>query len=159
MGAWPSLNGKHWSPVHAVGQEPRSHDDDSVPTGTSCTAQGWCPDALEALAAEIAGVPLACDGTKPADLRDVAETVGEPHDVLINNADGAITLNTIEDSDPEDWRQAFELNVLRRHACHGHFSKSGFIRRRHDSQSRIDRGTRSVRALRWVRRRCACAGA
>jgi NADP-dependent 3-hydroxy acid dehydrogenase YdfG len=69
-------------------------------------------DRLEAVAIEIDGVALVCDVTKPGDVRDLARAVGQPLDLLVNNAGGAIGQSTVGDSDPDEWRQMFDLNVL-----------------------------------------------
>lgn len=69
-------------------------------------------DRLEAVAIEIDGVALVCDVTKPGDVRDLARAVGQPLDLLVNNAGGAIGQSTVGDSDRDEWLQMFDLNVL-----------------------------------------------
>jgi 3-oxoacyl-[acyl-carrier protein] reductase len=69
---------------------------------------------------EVAGgraVALACDVTDPDAgeqmLGAARESLGEP-DVLVNNA-GSAAWRDVEEVPDEDWRAAFEVNVL---ACH-----------------------------------------
>ena len=42
----------------------------------------------------------------------LAEAVGPRLSVLVNNAGGAFGLSTVAESDPEQWQQMWELNVL-----------------------------------------------
>jgi NADP-dependent 3-hydroxy acid dehydrogenase YdfG len=69
-------------------------------------------DRIEALADEIGGVAVACDVTDTASVAALAETVGTPVDVLVNNAGGAYGLEPISDTDPQAWRQMYDVNVL-----------------------------------------------
>jgi NADP-dependent 3-hydroxy acid dehydrogenase YdfG len=67
-------------------------------------------------AAELPGAiePVRADLTSAADvdaLRD-AVAAGGPLHGLVNNAGGAFGLASVEDSDPDDWRRMFEINVL-----------------------------------------------
>ncbi|HEU4812067.1 MAG TPA: SDR family NAD(P)-dependent oxidoreductase [Nocardioides sp.] len=72
-------------------------------------------DRVEALAAEIGGVAVACDVTSPESVRGLAEAVasvgGELH-VLVNNAGGAFGAAPVESADPEQWRAMYDVNVL-----------------------------------------------
>jgi NADP-dependent 3-hydroxy acid dehydrogenase YdfG len=71
-------------------------------------------DRLEALAAETGCEVFAADLTSQADvdaLRDhLAETGGVS--TLVNNAGGAMGLDTVEGSTIDDWRWMYEINVL-----------------------------------------------
>lgn len=69
-------------------------------------------DRIEQLADEIGGRAIECDVTDPGSVRRLAEEVGPPLSVLVNNAGAAFGLNTVAESDPDQWRQMFELNVL-----------------------------------------------
>ena len=75
-----------------------------------CT--GRRPERIEAVAREISGQAVACDVTDPSDVAQLASAVGEHLDLLVNNAGAAIGLSVIEQSDPDDWRRMYELNVL-----------------------------------------------
>lgn len=71
-------------------------------------------DRLRALAAEtgaevfVADLTLADDVTR---LRDFLAASGPIH-ALVNNAGGAFGLASVEDSDADDWRRMFEINVI-----------------------------------------------
>ena len=69
-------------------------------------------DRIEQLADEIAGRAIECDVTDPGSVRRLADEVGPRLSVLVNNAGAAFGLDTVAESDPEQWRQMFELNVL-----------------------------------------------
>jgi NADP-dependent 3-hydroxy acid dehydrogenase YdfG len=69
-------------------------------------------DRIEALATEIGGTAVACDVTSVESVRGLAEAVGGELNVLVNNAGGAFGAASVEDSDPEDWRKMYEVNVL-----------------------------------------------
>lgn len=71
-------------------------------------------DRLEALAAETGCEVFVADLTNQDDvdaLRDHLSAVG-PIDALVNNAGGAIGLDSVEASEPEHWQRMFELNVM-----------------------------------------------
>lgn len=68
-------------------------------------------DRIAALAEEIGGTAVTCDVTDPASVRALAEAVPTCH-VLVNNAGGAIGVESIETADPADWRRMYEVNVL-----------------------------------------------
>jgi NADP-dependent 3-hydroxy acid dehydrogenase YdfG len=70
---------------------------------------------LEALAAEIGGVASALDVTDPASVAAFAEVVRREAPVLhllVNNAGGALGLETIAESVDEKWMEMFETNVM-----------------------------------------------
>lgn len=71
-------------------------------------------DRLRALADETGADVLVADVTSGADVEALAAHVGSTGgaDVLVNNAGGAFGSATVEDSDVEDWRAMFEVNVL-----------------------------------------------
>ena len=71
-------------------------------------------DRLAALADETGASTFVADVTSDADveaLRDHLASDGGIH-ALVNNAGGAKGLDSVEDSDLEDWRWMFEVNVL-----------------------------------------------
>src|SRR4029079_19385707 len=53
----------------------------------------WCAarrtDRIEALAEEIGGMAVSCDVTSPESVAELATTVGDTLNVLVNNAGGA----------------------------------------------------------------------
>ncbi|UZN04798.1 SDR family oxidoreductase [Cellulomonas sp. S1-8] len=71
-------------------------------------------DRLEALAQETGADAFAADVTSDADvaalLAHVRATGGL--DAVVNNAGGALGLDTVEDADLDGWRTMYELNVL-----------------------------------------------
>jgi len=69
-------------------------------------------DRIEALAAEIDGIAIACDVTSDESVAALAEKVGAPVAVLVNNAGGAFGLDLIEDFAPDEWQRMFEVNVV-----------------------------------------------
>jgi NADP-dependent 3-hydroxy acid dehydrogenase YdfG len=76
----------------------------------------YCADRrlerIQDLEAEIRGVVIACDVTNDDDVASLASAVGQRVDVLVNNAGVALGMSTVEESDPDDWRLMYELNVL-----------------------------------------------
>ena len=68
-------------------------------------------ERLEALAAEIGGEAIALDVTKQDSVQAFASAI-ESCDVLVNNAGGALGLDSIEAADEEKWLQMYESNVL-----------------------------------------------
>lgn len=69
-------------------------------------------DRISAIAEEIGGVPVVGDVTNLEDVANLATQVGGKLNVLVNNAGGAIGLDPVVDSNPEDWREMFESNVI-----------------------------------------------
>jgi len=71
-------------------------------------------DRLEALAAETGVDTIVADITAADDVAALAARVDElgGADVLVNNAGGAFGSATVEESDVEDWRAMFEVNVI-----------------------------------------------
>jgi NADP-dependent 3-hydroxy acid dehydrogenase YdfG len=68
-------------------------------------------DRLEKLAAEIGGEAVALDVTDQDSVEALASAVGAC-DVLINNAGGALGLESIDEADEEKWLQMYESNVI-----------------------------------------------
>ncbi len=68
-------------------------------------------ERIEALAAEIGGVAVACDVTDDASVAALAAGLEEVH-VLVNNAGGAFDGDRVESGDLAGWRQAYEVNVI-----------------------------------------------
>ena len=71
-------------------------------------------DRLAALAAETGAAVFTADLTSQADvdaLRDFLAASGPVH-ALVNNAGGALGLDSVENSSIEDWAWMFEINVL-----------------------------------------------
>jgi NADP-dependent 3-hydroxy acid dehydrogenase YdfG len=72
-------------------------------------------DRLEALAGEIGGVAAALDVTDPASVAAFAATVRREAPalhLLVNNAGGALGLETIAEAVDEKWLEMYETNVL-----------------------------------------------
>ena len=68
-------------------------------------------DRLDDLCSQIGARAVTLDVTSP---ESVVELAGGLDDVsvLVNNAGGALGMDTIERSDPEDWRRMYEVNVI-----------------------------------------------
>ncbi|WP_340537204.1 SDR family oxidoreductase [Nocardioides sp. GXZ039] len=69
-------------------------------------------DRVAALAAEIGGTAVTCDVTDAASVAALAETVGPRLDVLVNNAGGAFGAEPVVESDVEEWRRMYDVNVI-----------------------------------------------
>jgi NADP-dependent 3-hydroxy acid dehydrogenase YdfG len=72
-------------------------------------------EALEALAAEIEGIAVACDITSDESVATLAEVVaglGGGLQLLVNNAGGAVGLEPLADSNIADWETMFSTNVI-----------------------------------------------
>lgn len=68
-------------------------------------------DRLERLASEIGGRPVTLDVTSESSVAELTQAV-PACEVLVNNAGGALGLESIADADPDDWRWMYEVNVL-----------------------------------------------
>jgi NADP-dependent 3-hydroxy acid dehydrogenase YdfG len=68
-------------------------------------------DRLEELAATIGARAVELDVTDDASVAALADQVGEL-DVLVNNAGGAIGLETVAEGDLTDWQRMYDVNVL-----------------------------------------------
>jgi NADP-dependent 3-hydroxy acid dehydrogenase YdfG len=69
-------------------------------------------ERVHALATEISGTAVHCDVTSADDVAALADQVGPTLDVLVNNAGGAFGSSPVVESDPEDWRKMYEVNVI-----------------------------------------------
>ncbi|MBO1902141.1 SDR family NAD(P)-dependent oxidoreductase [Leucobacter weissii] len=71
-------------------------------------------DRLAALAEETGAHPIVCDVTDEAQVAALAREVvdGGGADVLVNNAGGAIGVDSVESASNDDWRRMFEVNVI-----------------------------------------------
>jgi NADP-dependent 3-hydroxy acid dehydrogenase YdfG len=71
-------------------------------------------DRLEALAAETGASVFAADLTRQDDVDALRAYLAEsgPIHALVNNAGGALGLDTVEASDAGDWQRMFEMNVM-----------------------------------------------
>lgn len=85
------------------------------------TALGWQTvavarraDRLAAIAAETGAHPIECDVTDEVQVaamaREVTATGGAT--ALVNNAGGALGVDSVEHSSNDDWRRMFEVNVI-----------------------------------------------
>jgi NADP-dependent 3-hydroxy acid dehydrogenase YdfG len=68
-------------------------------------------DRLEELADELDGRAIELDVASPASVKAFATSV-PACDVLVNNAGGALGLESLAEADEEKWRQMYESNVL-----------------------------------------------
>jgi NADP-dependent 3-hydroxy acid dehydrogenase YdfG len=68
-------------------------------------------ERLQALAEEIGGEAIALDVTDPVSVAEFAARVPDC-EVLVNNAGGALGLESLAAADEEDWRWMYEANVL-----------------------------------------------
>ena len=69
-------------------------------------------DRLRELADSIGGTAVECDVTSPESVARLAQAAGGSVHVLVNNAGGAFGQDPVADSDPDDWRRMYEVNVL-----------------------------------------------
>jgi len=69
-------------------------------------------DRIEALAAEIGGIAIACDVTDQAQVDALATAVGTRVDVLVNNAGGALGQEPLASDDFARWERMYATNVL-----------------------------------------------
>ena len=69
-------------------------------------------DRIEALAAEIDGVAVACDVTSEEQVAALADAVGERLDVLVNNAGAAYGSSPVAEASSAEWRAMYEVNVI-----------------------------------------------
>lgn len=71
-------------------------------------------DRLAALAAETGAHPIVCDVTDEAQVAEMVREVRQSGgaDGLVNNAGGALGVDSVEHSSNDDWRRMFEVNVI-----------------------------------------------
>ncbi|WP_332644586.1 SDR family NAD(P)-dependent oxidoreductase [Aeromicrobium sp.] len=69
-------------------------------------------DRLNDLAREINGTAIECDITDAAQVANLAAQVGDSLNVLVNNAGGAFGSDPVIQSDPDQWRRMYEINVI-----------------------------------------------
>jgi NADP-dependent 3-hydroxy acid dehydrogenase YdfG len=69
-------------------------------------------DRVAALAAEIDGRAVVCDVTSADDVAALAADVGQRCDLLVNNAGGAFGADPVANSDLDQWRSMYEVNVI-----------------------------------------------
>jgi NADP-dependent 3-hydroxy acid dehydrogenase YdfG len=69
-------------------------------------------DRIAALAVEIGGRAAVCDVTSADDVAALAADVGERCDLLVNNAGGALGADPVAESDLDQWRSMYEVNVI-----------------------------------------------
>jgi NADP-dependent 3-hydroxy acid dehydrogenase YdfG len=69
-------------------------------------------DRIAALAAELGGRAVVCDVTSDDDVAALAAVVGQRCDLLVNNAGGALGADPVAESDLEQWRTMYEVNVI-----------------------------------------------
>lgn len=84
-------------------------------------ARGWDvvgvarrTDRLEALAAETGASVFTADLTDQKQVEAFRDFVaqGGPVHALVNNAGGALGVESVEESDPQDWSRMFDVNVV-----------------------------------------------
>lgn len=68
-------------------------------------------ERLEEVAGEVGGEAVELDVTDPESVERFAERLPRC-DVLVNNAGGALGLESVADADEEQWRWMYEANVL-----------------------------------------------
>jgi NADP-dependent 3-hydroxy acid dehydrogenase YdfG len=68
-------------------------------------------ERIEALAGELGGEAIALDVTDPNSVESFAAAL-DACDVLVNNAGGALGLDSIADADEEKWLTMYESNVM-----------------------------------------------
>ena len=69
-------------------------------------------DRLNDLASEINGTAIACDITDASQVANLAARVGDSLNVLVNNAGGAFGSDPVLQSDPDQWRRMYDINVI-----------------------------------------------
>lgn len=69
-------------------------------------------ERIAAVAAQIGGIAVTCDVTDARAVAELATTVGPSLDVLVNNAGGALGVQSVAEGDPDQWRAMFDSNVV-----------------------------------------------
>tara|TARA_R110002124_G_scaffold100238_2_gene247030 strand:+ start:28489 stop:29193 length:705 start_codon:yes stop_codon:yes gene_type:complete len=85
-----------------------------VKQGWNVVAVARRADRLEALAADTGVDTFVADITKQTEVDALAAYLRElgPIHALVNNAGGALGLDSVENSDPDDWTRMFDVNVV-----------------------------------------------
>ena len=69
-------------------------------------------ERVEKLAKDIGGRAVTCDVSDQEQVSAMAEAVGPKLDLLVNNAGGALGVDSIADADTDKWRAMYEMNVI-----------------------------------------------
>ena len=69
-------------------------------------------ERVEDLARAIDGVAVRCDVSDAQDVARLAQAAGDEVVVLVNNAGGALGLESVADADVAKWRRMYESNVI-----------------------------------------------
>ena len=69
-------------------------------------------DRITALAAEIGGRAVTCDVSDADQVAALAAAVGDRLAVLVNNAGGALGLESVADADLDSWNDMYATNVI-----------------------------------------------
>ena len=89
--------------------------------GMRVAVSGRTPEQVEAVAAEIGGLALVGDVSKPRGRRRVGASATEselgPIDLLVNNAGIGGPRKPFFEVSPEEWWHVFEVNVLGAYLC------------------------------------------
>ena len=82
-----------------------------VAEGFDVVAAARRRDRLDELSAETGARAITLDVTSPESVAALAAEVGEVT-VLVNNAGMALGMDPVSESDPDEWRAMFEVNVI-----------------------------------------------
>jgi NADP-dependent 3-hydroxy acid dehydrogenase YdfG len=82
-----------------------------VAEGFDVVAAARRRDRLDELSAETGARAITLDVTSPASVAELAAEVGEVT-VLVNNAGMALGMDPVSESDPDEWRAMFDVNVI-----------------------------------------------
>lgn len=69
-------------------------------------------ERITEVADEIGGTAVVCDVTDPDSVAALARAVGPVVHVVVNNAGGAFGNDVVEEADPEQWKQMYDVNVV-----------------------------------------------
>lgn len=69
-------------------------------------------ERIEALAADIDGLAVVCDVTEQASVVNLATSVGESCDLLVNNAGMALGMEPVAEADLDAWQAMYATNAL-----------------------------------------------
>jgi NADP-dependent 3-hydroxy acid dehydrogenase YdfG len=82
-----------------------------VAEGFDVVAAARRRDRLDELSAETGARAVTLDVTSPESVAELAAAVGEVT-VLVNNAGMALGMDPVSESDPDEWRAMFDVNVI-----------------------------------------------